>query len=39
MNDGHDVRVIQQYLGHKNIQHTVGYTTLSANCFNEFWSD
>ncbi len=22
-NDGHDTRAIQQYLGHKNIQHTV----------------
>ena len=39
VNDGHDIRMIQQYLGHKNIQHTVGYTTLSANCFNQFWSD
>ena len=39
VNDGHDIRIIQQYLGHKNIQHTVGYTNLSANCFNEFWSD
>jgi len=39
VNDGHDVRMIQQYLGHKNIQHTVRYTTLSADCFKEFWSD
>lgn len=39
VNDGHDIRTIQQYLGHKNIQHTVRYTTLSANCFNQFWSD
>ena len=39
VNDGHDIRVIQQYLGHKNIQHTVCYTKLSANCFTEFWSD
>ena len=39
VNDGHDIRMIQQYLGHKNIQHTVGYITLSANCFNQFWSD
>ncbi len=30
VNDGHYVRIIQQYLGHKNIQHTVRYTTLSA---------
>jgi type 1 fimbriae regulatory protein FimE len=39
VNDGHDIRVIQQYLGHQNIQHTVCYTKLSANCFTEFWSD
>lgn len=26
VNDGHDVRMIQQYLGYKNIQHTVRYT-------------
>ena len=39
VNDGHDIRVIQQYLGHKNIQHTVRYTSLSANCFTELWSD
>ena len=39
VNDGHDVRMIQQYLGYKNIQHTVRYTTLSADCFKEFWSD
>ena len=25
-NDGHDTRAIQQYLGHKNIHHTVRYT-------------
>ena len=28
-NDGHDTRALQQYLGHKNIQHTVRYTELS----------
>jgi site-specific recombinase XerD len=39
VNDGHNIRMIQQYLGHKNIQHTVRYTTLSANCFSQFWSD
>jgi type 1 fimbriae regulatory protein FimE len=25
-NDGRDTRSLQQYLGHKNIQHTVRYT-------------
>ena len=38
-NDGHDTRAIQHYLGHKNIQHTVRYTELSANRFKDFWTD
>ena len=38
-NDGHDTRAIQHYLGHKNIQHTVRYTELSAGRFNDFWTD
>ncbi len=38
-NDGHDTRAIQHYLGHKNIQHTVRYTELSANRFKDFWID
>ncbi|MBF0496692.1 MAG: tyrosine-type recombinase/integrase, partial [Deltaproteobacteria bacterium] len=38
-NDGRDTRSIQHYLGHKNIQHTVRYTELSANRFNSFWTD
>jgi type 1 fimbriae regulatory protein FimE len=29
-NEGHDTRLIQSFLGHKNIQHTVRYTALSA---------
>ena len=29
-NEGHDTRAIQQYLGHRNIQHTVRYTELAA---------
>jgi type 1 fimbriae regulatory protein FimB/type 1 fimbriae regulatory protein FimE len=36
-NDGHDTRSIQHYLGHKNIQHTVRYTELSADRFRDFW--
>ena len=35
-NDGHDTRAIQHYLGHKNIQHTVRYTELAPQRFNEF---
>jgi type 1 fimbriae regulatory protein FimE len=38
-NDGHDTRAIQQYLGHRNITHTVRYTELAAGRFNRFWSD
>ena len=38
-NDGQDTRAIQHYLGHKNIQHTVRYTELSANRFKDFWQD
>jgi type 1 fimbriae regulatory protein FimE len=30
---GLDIRIIQHWLGHKNIQHTVGYTALSADVF------
>lgn len=36
---GHDTRAIQAYLGHKNIQHTVRYTDLSPERFNDFWTD
>ena len=39
VNDGHDTRAIQHYLGHKNIQHTVRYTQLSQDCFKAFWQD
>lgn len=38
-NDGRDTRAIQHYLGHKNIQHTVGYTQLAADRFKGFWDD
>jgi type 1 fimbriae regulatory protein FimB len=38
-NDGHDTRIIQHYLGHKNIQHTVGYTVLAAERFQGLWPD
>jgi integrase len=37
--DGHDTRAIQDYLGHKNIQHTVRYTELSPIRFKEFWQN
>lgn len=38
-NDGQDTRAIQHYLGHRNIQHTVLYTRLAADRFNDFWRD
>src|SRR5712691_10444549 len=38
-NDGQDTRAVQHYLGHKNIQHTVRYTELSAERFKAFWED
>lgn len=38
-NDGQDTRAIQHYLGHRNIQHTVRYTELSPDRFQDFWDD
>ena len=35
-NQGGDTRSLQQYLWHKNIQHTVRYTELSQNGFGTF---
>jgi site-specific recombinase XerD len=36
---GHDTRAIQDYLGHKNIHHTVRYTNMSPTRFESFWTD
>jgi site-specific recombinase XerD len=36
---GHDTRAIQDYLGHKNIHHTVRYTQMSPQRFESFWID
>lgn len=36
---GQDTRAIQEYLGHRNIQHTVRYTQLSPERFKNFWND
>lgn len=38
-NDGQDTRAIQQYLGHRNIQHTTRYTDMAPNRFKNFWRD
>jgi type 1 fimbriae regulatory protein FimB/type 1 fimbriae regulatory protein FimE len=37
--DGYDTRSIQDYLGHKDIRHTVRYTELSPKPFRDFWRD
>jgi integrase len=36
-NGGHDTRRIQDWLGHRSIQHTVRYSELSATPFKDFW--
>jgi type 1 fimbriae regulatory protein FimB/type 1 fimbriae regulatory protein FimE len=36
-NDGRDTRSLQQYLGHKNIRHTVRYTHLNGDRFKGWW--
>jgi site-specific recombinase XerD len=36
-NAGHGTRSLQDYLGHKNIQHTVRYTELAPTRFKDFW--
>ena len=38
-NKGVDTRALQQYLGHRNIQHTVRYTELTAQRFQNFWEN
>jgi integrase len=37
-NRGADTRLIQDYLGHRNIQHTVRYTALVPSRFKGLWS-
>ena len=36
-NKGVDTRLIQDYLGHRNIQHTVRYTQTAATRFERIW--
>jgi integrase len=38
-NAGHDTRALQDWLGHRSIQHTARYTELSATRFKDFWRD
>ena len=37
-NDGTDTRTLQAYMGHRNIQNTVGYAALNATRFRNLWS-
>jgi len=36
-NRNHDTRLVQDYLGHKNIAHTVRYTRTAASRFEGLW--
>lgn len=36
-NAGHDTRLIQDWLGHRAIQHTARYTELSPTRFKDLW--
>ena len=38
-NKGRDTRLIQDYLGHKDIKNTVRYTQTSAKRFEGLWED
>jgi integrase len=38
-NDGRDTRSLQNYLGHRNIQHTVRYTELAPGRFDGWFKD
>jgi integrase len=38
-NEGVDTRTLQDYLGHRSIQHTVRYTELAPGRFKTFWND
>jgi len=36
-NKGYDLRLIQDYLGHRDPKHTVHYTRTAASRFNGLW--
>lgn len=38
-NQGHDTRLIQDYLGHREIKHTVLYTNLAPGRFSQLWPE
>ena len=35
--EGLNTRTLQDYLGHRNIEHTVRYTKLSSSKFKNLW--
>jgi site-specific recombinase XerD len=39
INDGVDIRTVQQYLGHASINSTVIYTKLDSRRFDGMWRD
>jgi integrase len=39
VNDGHDARAIQHYLGHRSTASMVRYTALAPDRLKEFWKD
>ena len=39
INDGVDIRTVQQYLGHASINSTVIYTKLDSRRFDGLWRD
>ena len=38
-NRGHDTRLVQDYLGHRNIAHTVRYSRTAAARFEGLWRE
>jgi len=39
VNDVLPIRQLQDYLGHRNVQHTVRYAELSPTQFKNFWRE
>lgn len=37
--EGNDVRTIQRFMGHRQIENTVMYTTLDKSVFKDFWAE
>ena len=36
-NKGYDLRLIQDYLGHRDSKHTTQYTRVASKCFEKLW--